>query len=510
MASVLDIWKSKIGKRVIRDEQPLRGELLSIEQLREHALSLAEGHGVTDRKGANRLLNRLKENEQILRDYNEQTLLVEKKRDITPAAEWMLDNFYVIEEQIHTARRHLPYSFNRQLPHLVKGPSVGYPRVYDIALNLIAHVDGRLDAEQLSSFVAAYQQVATLKLGELWAIPIMLRLALIENLRRLAKQLTTARNERDLADFWIDRLSHTAENDPTRLIVAVAQMAQADVPLNKAFVAEFSRRLKERNPALQLALGWIEQRLQQDGYTVEQLISAETQNQAATQVSTGNTITSLRFLDAMDWREFVETLSAVEQTLRTDPIDVYSDMDFVTRDAYRHSVEHLANFCPLSEAEVAQLAVKLAANNVGPAKDGPQSGHVGYYLIGKGLADLERVAGMKPPLRDLLRKFQRRFPLSTYLASILFLTALSLAPLLAQLRDIGFAGWPLVLQALLAAICLSHLALSLVNWLTTITVSPRLLPRLDFSDEIPPEHRTIVVIPTLLTSGLSVDRKSVV
>src|SRR5262249_6709080 len=161
----------------------------------------------------------------------------------------------------------------------------------------------------------------------LWAIPIMLRLALIENLRRLATQLGSARRERDLAGYWIDRLTTTAEKDPTRLIVVVAEMAEAEGALNQAFVAEFSRRLQERTPTLQLALGWIEQRLQHDGHSVEHMVHAETQSQAASQVSTGNTITSLRFLDAMEWREFVETLSAVEQTLRTDPQDVYGHMD---------------------------------------------------------------------------------------------------------------------------------------------------------------------------------------
>jgi len=183
-----------------KDEPPLRGELFSLEQLARHARTLASGHQVVTTRGANRLLNRLDDNEQVLRAYNRATLAVGQTRNVTPAAEWLLDNFYLIEEQIQTARRHLPRGYSRELPRLLNGPSAGLPRVYDIVLEMIAHVDAQVDAEPLREFVAAYQTVCSLKLGELWAVPIMLRLALIENLRRVTARLMIARKERDLAD----------------------------------------------------------------------------------------------------------------------------------------------------------------------------------------------------------------------------------------------------------------------------------------------------------------------
>src|SRR6185295_5280470 len=164
-------------------EEPLRRELLSVDLLMVHARALAQRHQVGPRSGPDRLLPRLTANEKILCDYNDETLRAEKTRRITPAAEWLLDNFHLIEEQIRTARQHLPKGFSRRLPHLVSGPQADFPRVYDMALELISHIDGRLDALHLTSFVQAYQSVAHLKLGELWALPIMLRLALIENLR---------------------------------------------------------------------------------------------------------------------------------------------------------------------------------------------------------------------------------------------------------------------------------------------------------------------------------------
>lgn len=211
-------------------EPPLRAELYSVEQLARHARELAGHHPVATRQGAHRLLDRLGENEDILRAFNRATQAVGAVRRITPAAEWLLDNFYLIEEQIQLARRHLPHGYSRELPQLRAGPSGGLPRVYDIGLELIAHVDAQIDAGALSAFVAAYQSVSALKLGELWAIPIMLRLGLIENLQRITTRLIRARADSDLADQWVDRLQAMAERQPAHLVIVVADLARPICP----------------------------------------------------------------------------------------------------------------------------------------------------------------------------------------------------------------------------------------------------------------------------------------
>ena len=301
-------------------EPPLRSELFSSDQMEQHGKTLAGLHTLSPGHAPDRLLARLAENEAIL--AGTRGLLVEAiktDRRITPAAEWLLDNFYLIEEQIRTARRHLPKGYSRELPRLLEGPSAGLPRVYDIALETISHGDGRVDPESLSSFVAAYQTVTVLKLGELWAIPIMLRLALIENLRRVGARIAADRMDRNLADHWADRIAEVAAKDPKSLILVIADMARSNPPLKSAFVAEFARRLQGQGPALAMPLTWIEQHLSECSMTIEQLVQSENQQQAADQVSMSNSIGSLRFLGAMDWREFVETMSVVEQTLRKDP-----------------------------------------------------------------------------------------------------------------------------------------------------------------------------------------------
>src|SRR5882762_8657319 len=257
--------------------------------MEQHGKALAAAHQLSPGRAPDQLLKRLAENKAVLIAVCDRlAAAVKGERRITPAEEWLLDNFYLIEDQIRTARQHLPKHYSRQLPQLGKGPSVGLPRVYDIALETISHGDGRVDPEGLSRFVAAYQTVTPLNLGELWAIPIMLRLALIENLRRVAARLATNRIDRNLADSWADQMTQVATKDPKSLILAIADMARSNPPMTSSFVAELARRLQGHGPALALPLTWIEQRLSESGSTIQQLVQEESQQQAADQVSLSN------------------------------------------------------------------------------------------------------------------------------------------------------------------------------------------------------------------------------
>jgi cellobiose phosphorylase len=485
---------------------PLRSELFSIEQLTRHAKALAQYHRVVTRRGSNSLLDRLGQNEDILRAFNQSTLDVNEGKRVTPAAEWLLDNFYLIEEQIQIARRHLPRGYSRELPRLLNGPSTGLPRVYDIVHELISHVDAQIDSEPLSAFIAAYQTVESLKLGELWAIPIMLRLGLIENLQRVASRLTVARADRNLATVWMDRLQSMAEKNPSHLVIVVADMAKSDAPLTSSFVAEFSQRLLRHSPALHLARSWLEQRIIEQGSTVEQLVQQESQSQAADRVSVSHSIDSLRFLSALDWKAFVESLSLVENMLRTDPANIYSKMDFSTRDRYRHSVESISRYSRLSEAEVARNALQLATDSAFKTGLDDRTAHVGFYLIDKGHSILWRTAHVKWPWHTVIERGIRRFPLTFFLGGIATTTLLATFAFVRQAEIMALHGWELVFFVLVVLLCASQLAVALMNWLSTLLVKPCMLPRLDYSSGIVPACRTMVVIPTMLTSPAGVDR----
>jgi len=484
------------------DEPLLRAELFNAEQMARHGEFLAGQHALSAERATERLLTRLSENENTLIEVsNLLTEAVKADLPITPASEWLLDNFYLIEEHIHIARRHFPKSYSRGLPGLASGASAGLPRVYDIALEIISHGDGRVDAEGLSRFVAAYQTVTSLKLGELWAIPIMLRLALIENLRRVAVSIAISRKNRDLAIHWASQMITIAEQDSKSLVLVVADMAESDIPMVGSFVAEFARLLQGQSPALRLPLTWIEQNLSESNHNIEQLVQAENQKQAAEQVSISNSIASLRFLEAMDWREFVETMSSVENVLRLDIGGIYTRMDFSTRDRYRQVVERLAKASKLYELEVANKVIELARNQAATRGNDDRGAHVGFYLIDKGLRSLEQMIGVRRSAGEILRGMFHRFPLLLYAGGINLLSAIAAAGLLLMAYAGGVHGWLLLPVAILAFLSASYLTVALVNWLATLLAVPHLLPRMDFSRGIPSEFRSLVVIPTLLTSS---------
>jgi cyclic beta-1,2-glucan synthetase len=503
------LWASLRGngleQKLACIEPPLRAELFSADQMEQHGKTLADSHTLSPGRAPDRLLTRLTENEGLLIGVqNLLTEAVKANRRITPAGEWLLDNFYLIEEQIRTARRHLPKGYSRELPRLMNGPSAALPRVYDIALEMILHGDGRVDPEILSRFAAAYQTVTSLKLGELWAIPIMLRLALIENLRRIAARIATDRIDRNLADYWADQMTESATKDPKSLILVIADMARSNPPLVSSFIAEITRRLQGQGPALSLPLTWLEQRLSECGQTIRQLVQEENQQQAADQVSMSNSIGSLRFLSAMDWREFVEAMSIVDQVLREDPGGVYDKMEFSTRDRYRHVVEKMTKHSRFSESEVARTAIGLAHKGADGNGGDDRAAHVGFYLIDKGLPQLEEALEISLSLSEHLQRWSRRFPLLLYMGTITLMTAIFVGGFLAKAHVGALPGWAIALIGLLLVLSVSQLAVALVNWLATLLTTPHRLPRMDFSKGIPPEFRTLAVVPTMLISAQSI------
>ncbi|MBY0550605.1 MAG: hypothetical protein K2W95_25220 [Candidatus Obscuribacterales bacterium] len=464
----------------------------------QHGRTLGGLHRIIHGQSSDQLLQRLDQNEQVLADIcNRLTTSVKIGRRITPAGEWLLDNFYLIEEQIRTARRHLPQGYSRELPRLSHGPSAGYPRVYDLALAAISHGDGRVDSDNLSGFIHSYQQIAELRIGELWAIPIMLRLALIENLRRIAVRMGHNAKERDLADSWATKMVETATNDPKSLILVIADMARSNPPVNSSFVAELSRRLSGQSSALALGLTWIEQRLLETNSSIEQLVRVETQMQAADQLSISNSIGSLRFLGSMNWRDFVEDQCIAEKKLREDPDNVYARMDFGTRDEYRHVVEKLAKKTKTAESLIAQYALDLAR---AAGSEDDRERHVGFYLIDDGLPALEKLAGTSISSWSGRGKGPLLFGSSIFLLTVLF--SIYFVNLANQSKP---DGWFLALLAALIVVASSQLALSLVNWLATLLVRSRALPKMDYAAGLPRECRTLVVVPSMLVSADSVE-----
>ncbi len=482
-------------------ESPVRFELLNLDQLQSHARELARWQRVDPRGGRNELLGRLAANERRLVEvYDLVAETATKGGHISPAAAWLVDNFYLIEQQVRIARLHLPRSYGRQLPRLLNEGVGRRPRVYDMAFELIVHVDGRVDADGATSFVAAYQSVAPLKLGELWAFPIMLRLALLENLARIATRVGLRHRHHELGSSWAERLIQVAAEQPHSLIQVLADLDRTQPPLSSAFVQEFRSRLQGRGTALEIVLSWIDHRLAEQGVTAEDLARADSHEEAADQVSVANCVASLRFLGAADWRAFVESLSLTELALRRDPAGVYATQEFETRDRSRHVVEAIAVHSRMSEEEVARQAVALAETARPAPTEDRRTSHVGYYLLDKGRRTLEKKAGRRGlfshPVKPGLR-----LRLAFYLGSVAAISAGGSYLAVLAARSSGIGGPMLWFLAASAFVAGSSAGVSLVNLAAIRLTRPRLLPRLDFSGGIPEAHRTVVVVPHLLNDG---------
>ncbi|HEX5890966.1 MAG TPA: glucoamylase family protein [Pyrinomonadaceae bacterium] len=486
------------------DEKPFDAEFYSVERLEQYAQTLAAEHITVKRKGRAELLPRLRDNGRILEAaYKALVEALREGRAISPAAEWLVDNYHIVEEQLREIRHDLPKSYYHELPKLANGELQGYPRIYAVALELITHTDSRLDTNTLRRFIASYQTVSPLSIGELWAVAITLRVALVENLRRLALSIARARLEREEADKLADKLLELASLQPTTINTIVTERLGKREELPHTFLVQLIQRLREQHPSVMPVMDWIEKQLGREGTTVEQIIHNEHQRQAAAQVTVGNIITSMRLLSTLDWNDFFEKVSLIEPLLGNDPARVYLRMEFSSRDRYRHVIERISKRTNTSELKIAETVVKLATEAVDQNVEAKK--HVGYYLADEGLAQLEALFEYRPRPGEKFRRFLLRHATGAYLGIIAALTVLLLGFLLAALKYAGASWTILVVAGLIALIPASDLALTVINWDLTHFFPPRLLPRIDTTTGVPEEASTFVVVPTIFFSESQVN-----
>jgi cyclic beta-1,2-glucan synthetase len=487
--SVLGRWRRL---RAAPPEKPLRDELLSIERLEERAKALAARLTVdpTPRRNARDLFPRFAENARVLREaYLTMAEDVHKGEFVTPAAEWLLDNYHLVASEIRDVRQNLPRGYYRELPKLAMRQLAGDARVYAMAVELVRHSDSRLDRQQLLRFMNSYQTVAPLTIGELWAWPSMLKLALIENLRRLAEETIVARRARGAADDYVARIDAAGHGRPPPL----------PPEIHPAFVVQLLQRAREYGPRLSAVRVALDAHLAAQRTVAEEAIRREHRRQAAGQVSVANVITSLRLLATLDWSQYFESVSLVEGVLQRDPAAVYGRMDFLSRDRYRQAVEDLADGTGEGQLRVALRTVESARQ----AAEGGASGravHVGHHLIGKGHADLEADVAYHPRLLRRLRRFVFAHATVAYLGTIGLLTAVFLGLGFVYAHLHSGSPWPQAWVALLLLLPASEVAAAVVQRLCVRFAPPRRLPRLDFLGGVPEGARTMVVVPTLLTS----------
>ena len=488
------------------DAEPIREELFSVERLEQHAESLAAAQSVSSQPQRGRpLTKRVRANDEALLDaYRVIAAAIANKHPITPAGEWLVDNFHLAEDQIREIRTDLPPSYYRQLPKLAEGPFEGYPRIFEIAWAFVAHTDSRFEAEMLRRFVLAYQRVQPLTIGELWALAITIRVVLVENLRRLADLIVGSQTARDAADALADRVLGAGNEPPESADLALREVEQ--IPLSRPFAVQLVQRLRDEDPATTPAVLWLDQRLSSQGTNADEIVREEHRRQGAANVTVRNIVTSMRLISELDWQEFFESVSLVDETLRMG--SNFADMDFPTRDRYRRAIEALARGSVHSEIDVAKAAALIARRaDAGQkaAETDPERHDPGYYLIGRGRLAFEKKLGFRAPMKDWLIRANAAVGVSGYLTMLAITAALLLATALLVVSAAGAAGWTYLPLAFLGLFIAADAAITLVNRFVTDEFGPAVLPGLELRDGVPSEFRTIVVVPSLLTSSTAID-----
>jgi cyclic beta-1,2-glucan synthetase len=471
--------------------EPPRAEILNVEKLEELARTLAVVFDVDERGKEGAHPHRVMEIARRLRVAH-RALADDARRgfDVSPAAEWLLDNYPLVEAEVREILQCLPLDYYRELPKLHAREHGTESRIEAMARELVVRSGARLDPERLSRFLKAYQTVAPLTIGELWAWPSALKLALLEELRRLSESLLVARESRLAAERYLE---------PFASAVAV-ELAPLPALVSGAFVVRLVQRLREFGPSTSAVRRALDEHLESQGLTVETMIVGETQHQATEQISMANTFGSLRLCATLDWGSLFEEVSLVEEALQRDPAGVYGRMDFLSRDRYRQAVEELAEPDGEAQVQVALRSVERARRAVEGSGSDERHHHVGHHLIGDGRRGFERELGFVPRPLERLRRLLFRNRTAVYLGSIAALTAAGVLLAMAYAGSERASETWLLWTALLALLPASEVAIVLVQRMVNWMVTPRRLPRLDLEGGLPESATTMVIVPTILSS----------
>lgn len=496
--NLAQIEKTSASFPAVTDE-PIRSHFLPEDRLRALGAALANGDakdlfGLTPFDFQARIRDSAR---KILDVYRSTNAAQARGETITPAAQWLLDNNYLVEETIFQVKRDLPRRFYRQLPTLKLSDGSSVPRALAVAWTYVAHSDSSVSSAMFKAIVEGFQSVEPLKIGELWALPSLLRFVLIENLRRIAVRVNRTRELRQIANEVADRVLATDDSADRQAILSHYSAHAQDT----TFATQLLYRLRDGSQNAGRALEWLESELERTGSDAEEIILSEHHTLSSGNVTTGNIIRGLRLINDVDWTVWFEGVSRIDTLLRerTD----FAALDFFSRDQYRTAIEELARRSDLSEFRVAERAIELA----GHAADAPgsESGpiahtDVGFFLVGPRRQELERSIGYRPTIGKTLNRTFRKTGWLGIVVPVFALTVLLLVVSGNALANLGLSVPSIVLMLALFAVPASEGALAFFNTVVSLFLKPTRLVGYDFRHGVPPEARTLVVVPSLIGS----------
>ncbi|WP_125154038.1 GH36-type glycosyl hydrolase domain-containing protein [Clostridium rectalis] len=423
------------------------------------------------------------------------------QKEILPAAEWLLDNLYIIQREYKEIKVSMPKNYYNNLPIIQSGAMKGYPRIYYIAKRLVYSTDGKINKENINVFIEEYQKNVILSSGELWALPIMIKIALIQNIGKITSKILYAQKEKNKGEDLADKLIKSMDNEKE-----LDDIYANKYSFNIYFTEKLLRVLRENGVDNPRIYKWIDENLSKEETDSERIIILEHKKQAFFRLIIGNSITGIREISLLNWKECFESLSHLEKILINDPAKVYENMDFQSRDYYRHMVEKIARHMKLGETFVAKKIIECAKENI-ESQDKAYLSHVGYYLLDQGIECLKRKIGFKDKSFLKLRYKNIKKRINYYINFVLFLTIIIslgiVVVILSKNNNVNIGEY--ILAYLAVIIPVSQIVVSIINWSINHLVRPTFIPKLEFKGDIPEKFSTMVVIPTLLDSEKRVE-----
>ena len=484
----------------------IKGALLDTQQLEDYLRKIASGHVLQDKSNKYTYpIPRLKENFEFITEvYNLLNEHIKLKLPIHPAGEWILDNFYIIDETVKTVTKELTLKKYTNFLGIANGPYAGFARIYVLASEIVAYTDGKINGKNLEVLLKAYEDKKTLSMDEIWNINTFLRMALIENIREACEKIYSAQLQKYKVENIIERLVENKSKDELQFKnigeykTKVIEQGEMKYP----FIEYMSYRLKQYGKKAYPFLNILEEQVNKMGTEISEVIKKEHFDIAVRKVSVGNCIISIKNINRINMIEIFEKINGVEEILKKDPVKVYSKMDYKTRIYYRNKLKEISKKTKISEIYIARKCLELSSIEYEKSNmdSNNKKAHVGYYLIADGEPKLlEILQNKKVPRQNNMHKAKKYI---TALAVVTIVLAVVYGLYInAQINNIVLS----LILSILLLIPIETIFTQIAQYILGKTKNTKIIPKLDFRNGIPEQNATFVVIPTIIKNGKRVE-----
>ncbi|MCR1934322.1 GH36-type glycosyl hydrolase domain-containing protein [Clostridium tepidum] len=469
------------------------------QNLEQFAEDISEFHSIlSNRKCRKLVLESLdKSYERIMKNYKYIVSLDEDINMTVPAGEWLLDNIYLIEKEYKDIKKNMPSSYYVKLPVINKGIMKCYPRVYHLALAIIHNFHGNMNKEFIIKFINEYQKNNILTSSEIWALPLMLRIALIQKIAIITEEITYMQRERKRGEELADKIIKNYNDE--NIEKTIYELKDKGINISSYFIETFINIINDSGIKEEKLNLFIKEQLDIREKNIDNIINLGYRKQSKQQIVMGNCINGLRDIEAINWKNIFQNVSVIEQILKEDPLEIYIDMDFPSKNFYRNKIERLSRKLKLPESYIAKKSIECAKEFQSEIEEDNYKRHVGYYILEeKGVRLLKKALGVKSEGKYKIKDFLIRNKVRFYIASIILFTFIFEFFII---KSIGYTNiYVTFLQFIILLIPSSEIVISILNWSLNNLTKPDFIPKLQFINGISEEASTVVVIPTLIGS----------